>query len=95
MLITMKQTTNRKRYILYLWIGLAWFILWEITIVAQHPDTFFQRTINEIWRDLYLVALNCVLHELVVPFSYFQLSFVFNSILDKHHPLPARSFRWY
>ena len=64
----MKQTINKKRFILYLWIGLAWFILWEITIIAQEPETFWQRTVNEIWRDIYLIALNCILFEFIVPF---------------------------
>lgn len=64
----MKQTNNKQRFVLYLWIGLAWFILWELTIISQHPETFWQRTINELWRDAYLIGMNCFLFEFVVPF---------------------------
>ena len=35
----MKPMLNKQRFILYLWIGLAWFFFWELTIIAQHPET--------------------------------------------------------
>jgi len=72
---------NRQRFILYLWIGLAWFCLWEITIIVQYPEIFWQRTVNEIWRDLYLLVLNFALFEYVIPFIAKKRKYLVYNIL--------------
>jgi two-component system, LytTR family, sensor kinase len=77
----MKQTKNRHRFVIYLWIGLAWFCLWEISILSQHPETFWQRTVNEMWRDFYLIALNCILFEYAIPFIIKKRRFLISNIL--------------
>ena len=79
--MNMKPTLNKQRFILYLWIGLAWFFFWELTIIAQHPETFWQRTVNEIWRDVYLISLNCLLFEFVVPYIIKKRNYLLYNIL--------------
>lgn len=79
--MNLKPALNKKRFTLYLWIGLAWFFFWELTIIAQHPETFWQRTVNEIWRDVYLVSLNCLLFEFVIPFITKKRNYLLYNIL--------------
>jgi two-component system, LytTR family, sensor kinase len=53
----MKFSISRERVYLYLWFGFAWFLLWEVHNLVSFPDQFGRRTINEIWRDSYILAL--------------------------------------
>lgn len=63
----MKKTPDYNRFALYLWIGLIWFLLWSIYNVSK-PSEFPQRTVNEIWRDVYVILYNILAFEYVFPF---------------------------
>ena len=64
----MKRTINRDRIALYLWIGLALLSLWLFRDLVTYPETFFKRAVNNIWLVSYLVVLNFLLFEYVLPF---------------------------
>ena len=77
----MKIAFNRERFKLYLWIGLAWFLLWEFHYLVTYPAQFFPRTINEIWRDAYIVLLNFILFENTIPFITRKRKYIITNIL--------------
>ncbi|KAA3440271.1 sensor histidine kinase [Rufibacter hautae] len=59
----MKSILDRKRATLYAWIGLVFLLLWLFSDLANNPDTFGERAVNNIWRVAYVVVLNYVLFE--------------------------------
>lgn len=75
-----KKLFHIKPFKLYLWIGLAFFLLWEIHL-TQYRDTFFERTINNLWRVSYLIILNYLLFEYTLPFIGRKRKSMFYNIL--------------
>src|SRR5688572_8734665 len=65
---TMKVSVDRERIKLYIKIGLAYLGIWLLTDLFSHPETFFKRTANNIWLVGYLVILNFIFFEYVLPF---------------------------
>ncbi|HEX6335147.1 MAG TPA: histidine kinase [Flavisolibacter sp.] len=76
----MKRFFNIKRLRLYLWISLAFFALW-LTHISQYPGTFFERSLNNVWRIIYLLVLNYIFFEHAVPFIGRKRRTVFHNIL--------------
>lgn len=64
----MNLSLNKKRLRLYLWIGCAYLGFWLFHNLVTEPQTFFPRAINNIWLVSYLVVLNFILFEYVIPF---------------------------
>jgi sensor histidine kinase YesM len=58
----MKETID-KRYRFYLWVGLAYLMLWLLIDLSNHPNQFSQYFLNEIWRALYIIPLNYMFFE--------------------------------
>ena len=54
----MKAFLQKKQFTFYLWVGLAFLILWLFNDLVKYPDTFIPRISNNIWRTVYAVALN-------------------------------------
>jgi len=63
----MKTATNKNRFTFYLWVGLAWFLIWELHNLVSYPEEFFPRSINEFWRVSYIVAVNILFLEYALP----------------------------
>jgi two-component system, LytTR family, sensor kinase len=59
-------TIERLKF--YLWVGLAWVLLWLFAYLVSYTGTFFVRIPNEIWRTVYLVTVNFVFFEYTWPF---------------------------
>jgi two-component system, LytTR family, sensor kinase len=59
----MNSNIDTKRLKLFAWIGLAYLCLWLLSDLANYPDTFFPRIANNIWRAIYIVALNFIFFE--------------------------------
>jgi two-component system, LytTR family, sensor kinase len=57
-----------KKVKFYLWVGLAFALVWLFAYLVKYPETFMQRIPNEIWRDVYLVTLNFFFYEYAWPF---------------------------
>jgi sensor histidine kinase YesM len=64
----MKLSDKGKRFLLYLWIGSAFLVLWLISDLAKYPQTFPARVLNECWRLVYVTALNYFLFEYSWPY---------------------------
>ena len=59
----MKLSIDIKRLQFYLWVALAWLILWLIHYLISDTSTFFVRIPNEIWRTIYLLVINYIFFE--------------------------------
>ena len=64
----MKKTLQREKLELYLWIGLAYMLLWLLNNLHTYPGNFLERVLNNLWRVLYIVPVNYVFFEHTLPF---------------------------
>lgn len=64
----MKLRIDKKRLQLYLWLGLAYLLLWLFIDLLSTPETFFKRVINNIWLISYLTVVNFILFEYTLPY---------------------------
>ncbi len=67
----MKLSIDRSRVKLYLWIGLAYFLLSVFGELVSEYETFPQRVVNSFWLISYLVVVNFILFEYTLPFIKF------------------------
>jgi len=70
-----------KRFSFYLWVGLAWTLLWLFHYLTSETETFFVRIPNEIWRNIYLVTINLIFLEYVWPFIIKKRKYILFNIL--------------
>lgn len=59
----MKITIDRDRFKFYIWVGLVFFVLSTLSDFSEHPDNYFERFSNNVWRAAYIVVLNYVFFE--------------------------------
>src|ERR1700730_11913717 len=64
----MKLSIDVKRFKFYLWVGFAYVLLWLLIDLANYPGTFLPRFFNNIWRAVYIIAINFIFFEYVLPF---------------------------
>ncbi|HUR66577.1 MAG TPA: histidine kinase [Chitinophagaceae bacterium] len=64
----MKITVDRKRATIYLWIGLAYMILWSLYNAHRSNGNFFAVLLNNTWKAFYLVILNYIFFEFTLPY---------------------------
>jgi len=64
----MKISIDKKRLIFYLCVGLAFLLLWLIHDLIKFPETYTPRVLNNIWRTIYVTAVNFILFEYSIPF---------------------------
>ena len=58
---------DRKKIVFYLWAGLAYSMLWLFANSHKYPGNFFPLLSNNIWRVIYIIILNFIFFEYVVP----------------------------
>ena len=63
----MKSSIHLKRAGFYLKVGAAYLALWLFVDLASHPGSFGAWALNEVWRALYIVAVNYFFFEHIVP----------------------------
>ncbi len=73
----MKITLPKNQVIFYLWVGLTYLLLWNLGNLINYPDTFWVRSINEIWRTAFITVVNFILFEYTLP--YINLSWKKNT----------------
>src|SRR5690349_18166196 len=56
-----------KHFIFYVWVGLAWLLLWIFITATGHTETLVQQSLNEIWRVLYIVPVSLIFFEYSLP----------------------------
>ncbi len=62
-----KGWLDLKRLTFYAYVGLAYMLPWLLSDWVSHPDTFAARLVNNIWRALYIVAVNYIFFEHILP----------------------------
>lgn len=70
---------NKIRFCFYAIVGLAYFLLWEISNLSSYEDFLIARIVNEIWRTVYIIFVNYFFFEVVLP--GLSLKKIFSSIL--------------
>jgi two-component system, LytTR family, sensor kinase len=63
----MKKLLDFKRFRFYLWVGLAFLMLWLFHDLTSYPETFSERAMNNIWRLAYIIVVNFFLFEYSLP----------------------------
>ena len=63
----MRLLTTIKRFEFYLWVGLAYLVLWLFADLISNPEVFPKYWVNEIWRAAYIVVVNCLFFEYTLP----------------------------
>ena len=64
----MKKAIDIKRFKFYVWVGLAYLLLWLFIDLMNTPETFQKKAVNNIWLVSYLVVINFILFEYTLPF---------------------------
>lgn len=72
---------DKKRFILYLWIALAFVGLWLFSALVRTPETFFRRIPNELWRDVYLLVVNFIFYEYAWPYIKKKRKYIVYNVL--------------
>jgi two-component system LytT family sensor kinase len=77
----MKSLFDRKLVKLYLWLGLAYLLLWLLHDLVNYPGSFMPRVLNNVWRTSYIVVLNFIFFEYTVPFVLRKRRYIIYNIL--------------
>lgn len=77
----MKVRFDRKRFILYLWIALAFTCMWLFGYLVKYPETFLARVPNELWRDSYLLVINFAFYEYAWPYIKKKRRYIIYNVL--------------
>ena len=64
----MKISINKQNFKFYLWVGLAYLVLWLLMELKSYPDTFLVRAINTGWRTIYIIIINFIFFEYTLQF---------------------------
>ncbi|HEY6502685.1 MAG TPA: histidine kinase [Chitinophagaceae bacterium] len=77
----MKLSIEKKRFQFYLWVGLAWVLLWLFIYLVTETETFLVRVPNEIWRTVYLLVVNFIFFEYAWPFITEKRKYILFNII--------------
>lgn len=77
----MKISFDKKRFQLYLWIGLAYLSLGWLMDVANFEGNVPARLLNNIWRALFIVVINFVFFEYTLSFIRRRKNIIFKILL--------------
>ncbi len=77
----MKNPFTIKQLRFYLWVGLAYLLLWELIVLVDEPETFSGRSVNELWRAIYLLFVNYLFFEYTLPAIRFTRNRIILSLL--------------
>ena len=64
----MKKSIDYKNFKFYIWVALAFLILWWISDLNTYPETFLERALNNVWRLCYVLVLNFIFFEYTIPY---------------------------
>ena len=70
-----------KRVKLYIWIGVAYLLLWLLIEATTEPVTFLPRFFNNLWRLIYIVIINYWFFESIVPLVLRKRRYIIYNVL--------------
>ena len=77
----MKISIDRKKIVFYLWVGLAYLLLWVLSNMSKYYENFFPFLFNNIWRAVYIIVLNFIFFEYTVPFVLRKRKYILYNVL--------------
>jgi len=77
----MKLFDEKQRLKLYLWIALAYMLLWLFHNMDKYPGNFFALLLNNVWRVSYLSVLCFIFFEYSVAYVLKKRKFVIYNVL--------------
>ena len=77
----MRISIDRRKIIFYLWVALAYLLLWLFSKSGQYPGKFFELLLNNIWRVSYIALINFIFFEITVPFVLRKRKYIIYNIL--------------
>jgi two-component system LytT family sensor kinase len=77
----MKKIFEIKRFVFYLWVALAFMLLWAWHDMANFKATFGQTLLNNLWRTVYIVVVNYLFFELAVSFVLRKRRYIIYNVL--------------
>ena len=77
----MNRSINKKLVNFYLWLGLAYALLWTLSILNNFTGTLLQAALNNVWRVVYVIVLNFIFFEYTVPFVLRKRRYIIYNIL--------------
>lgn len=81
MLGNLKITVDKKRLAFFGWVGAAYMLVWMFSDLVQYPKEFLPRSINEIWRAVYITAVNFLFFEYTLAFIQLKRGKIIASVL--------------
>lgn len=76
----MQKSIDKATIKFYLWVGVFYFFLGLLSNAENYADHFFATVFNNIWAVMYVIAINFILFERVVPFVLKKREYVIQNI---------------
>jgi two-component system LytT family sensor kinase len=77
----MKLSIDKATAKFYLWAGAIYLLLSFLSSVGKYADHFFAFVFNNVWAVMYVVVVNFILFERVIPGVFKKRQFVIENIL--------------
>jgi len=74
------MTIDRKKIIFYLWVAAVYIFLWVASNASKFPGIFFPFLLNNIWRGIYVLGINFIFFEYIIPFVLRKRKFILYNI---------------
>ena len=75
------MSIDKKKLVFYLWVGLAYLLLWLLFNVHKYPGNFSPLLFNNIWRIVYVIVVNFIFFEYTVGFVLRKRKYIIYNIL--------------
>ena len=75
------MSIDKKKVGFYLWVGLAYLLIWLFSKSGNYPGDFFPLLFNNIWRVAYAIVVNFMFFEYTVPFVLRKRKYIIYNIL--------------
>jgi len=72
---------DRRQWQFYLWVSLAYAILWLVSNLSTFAGTFLEAVLNNAWRIIYLLPVNFIFFEYSIPFVLRKRKYLITNIL--------------
>src|SRR5436190_13108940 len=77
----MTRSFDIQRFKFYLWVGLAFSLLYLWHDSTNYNATFLQLVANNVWRTTYIIAVNFIFYEYTVPFVLKKRRYIIYNVL--------------
>ncbi|MCW3117540.1 MAG: histidine kinase [Chitinophagaceae bacterium] len=77
----MKRSIDKERFKFYIWVGVAYSLLWLFNDLVNQPGSFVPGIVNNIWRAIYIVVINFIFFAQTLPFIRRKRKYLIYNIL--------------